>query len=52
MQVDAVPQANDTPEPLLGILERHAPDYAVHFVTERQKILGQIASILPGDTGY
>src|SRR3989441_5933373 len=51
MQVEAVLQVEDAPEPVLRIFDRHPPDDAVHLIAFIQEQLGQVRSVLPRDAG-
>src|SRR2546425_350653 len=51
MQVEAVLQVQNAPEPVLRIFDRHPPDDAMHLIAFVQEQLGQVRPILPGDAG-
>src|SRR5437867_10846338 len=50
MQLDFVEDSSNTPKAVLGIFQRDAPDDAVDFITLLEKELGQIGSVLTGDS--
>src|SRR2546428_7440137 len=51
MQVKAVLQVQNAPEPVLRIFDRHPPDDAMHLIAFVQEQLGQVRPVLPGDAG-
>src|SRR5881409_1856163 len=51
MQMQAVLQVEDAPEPVLRIFDLHPPDDAVHLIAFVQEQLGQVRPVLPRDAG-
>src|SRR6185436_16770651 len=51
VQCDAIEDASEPIEAMLGSLERDAPDHAVHLVPALQQELRQVGPVLPRDAG-
>src|SRR2546426_11974768 len=50
MQLEFVEDRSNAPKPVLRIFQRDAPDDPVDFITLLEKELGQIGSVLTGDS--
>src|SRR5437899_4943432 len=50
MQLDFVEDSSNAPKPVLRIFQGDAPDDPVDFITLLEKELGQIGSVLTGDS--
>jgi hypothetical protein len=46
VQNQAVQNGTETPKPFIGLLERYAPDKAVHFKPKFEQMFGEITAIL------
>src|SRR5262245_30754981 len=50
MQTEFIQDSSNAPKPVLRIFQRDAPDDAVDFITLLEKELGQIGSVLTGES--